>query len=727
MSNAGDVVIENAGEGRDRIEADLPGGRVPTISTFSLAALPNVEELVYTGPLRFVGTGNDADNLIVGGPQNDTLTGGLGKDTLDGGAGGADSLVGGAGDDYYIVDLATDKVVELAGEGNDTVLTRLATWSLASTANVENVVFIGTGDALLSGNALANALTGGVGNDTLDGGKGADTLVGGKGDDVYFVDNPGDQVSEAANEGTDTVRASITWTLGDNLENLTLTTGSVSGTGNALDNAITGSSGNNLLSGLLGNDTLIGLAGNDTLDGGVGADSLVGGDGNDVYVIDDAGDSVSEFAGGGTDTVRTGLGTIALSFQFAEIENVIATSAAAFTATGNLYNNILTGNVGDDQLFGLGGADTLNGAAGNDTLDGGTGADSLVGGLGDDVYRIDDLGDIIKENAGEGADTVITTLTAYTLAKNVETLLSSGTGDFALTGNSLANRVVTGAGSDTLDGGAGADTLEGRLGDDVYFVDNIGDMLIDTGGNDTVVSKISWSLAPDFETLRLGGISSINGTGNDGANTLWGNAGKNVLDGGLGADTLHGGAGDDTYIVDNTGDRTIEVEAGVDQGGIDTVKTALAQWTLDDGIEKLLYTGLSAFHGTGNALANMLTGGTGDDLLEGLAGNDSLLGGAGNDTLSGGTGADVLTGGLGADTFVLTKGASDGDSITDFKAATASVPVGDTLLLTGWGAGTTIAAAVGQPGYWTITDGVDHSTELVKIAGTLHPTDVFFG
>src|SRR5262249_30142795 len=151
-------------------------------------------------------------------------------------------------------------------------------------ANVENLVL--TGAALNGwGNGVANTITGtsganaiygldgndillGLGgDDALLGGTGADTMVGGAGNDTYYVDNPGDVVTENASEGTDTVNAWISYTLGANVENLTLLGSVALGTGNALNNIITGNSADNTLYGLDGNDTLYGLAGNDTLAG----------------------------------------------------------------------------------------------------------------------------------------------------------------------------------------------------------------------------------------------------------------------------------------------------------------------------------------------------------------------------------------------------------------------------------------------------------------------------
>src|SRR5207245_1322880 len=138
-------------------------------------------------------------------------------------------------------------VMPHANEGIGTVFSSI-NYTLSS--NVENLILAGssglsgTGNALdnvIIGNSGNNVLTGGAGNDTLDGGAGADTLVGGAGDDTYVVDTVGDVVTENAGEGTDLVQSSISYTLGANLENLTLTGfGNINGTGNAANNRIIG-------------------------------------------------------------------------------------------------------------------------------------------------------------------------------------------------------------------------------------------------------------------------------------------------------------------------------------------------------------------------------------------------------------------------------------------------------------------------------------------------------
>lgn len=184
------------------------------------------------------------------------------------------------------------------------------------------------------------------------------------------------------------------------------------------------------------------------------------------------------------------------------------------------------------------------------------------------------------------------------------------------------------AGNDTLIGGEGIDSLWGDGGDDRLDGGDEADVVHGGAGNDTL-------------------------NGGDGQDTLQGDAGNDRLDGGLGADAMAGGSGDDTYLVDHVGDLVTEAL----NGGTDVVQTTLGSYVLTDNVEQLIFSGLGDFSGTGNGLANTLTGGAGNDALFGLGGNDRLLGGNGNDLLDGGDGVDNLQGGSGNDTLVGGAGA----------------------------------------------------------------------
>lgn len=167
------------------------------------------------------------------------------------------------------------------------LLDAIAADSVLLNGSAGDDVFTGTSNAdVLYGNAGNDSLAGGAGNDTLVGGAGDDTLAGGTGNDVYEVESAGDVVVEAAGAGTDRVYSTLSsYTLADNVEQLVLSGGAVTGIGNTLDNAIAGNARSNILSGGLGNDTISGGAGNDLIAGGVGNDVLTGGAGNDVFVF----------------------------------------------------------------------------------------------------------------------------------------------------------------------------------------------------------------------------------------------------------------------------------------------------------------------------------------------------------------------------------------------------------------------------------------------------------
>ncbi len=703
----------------------------------------------------------------------DVLTGNGFNNRLDGGL-GADKMIGGLGDDTYVVGIAADGVTELAGQGTDTVETSLASYSLAALAAVENLVFDNGALADVNftgtGNGLNNRITGGTANDILNGGIGADTLIGNAGDDTYVVDNALDIVDDGSNAGTDTVQSAVNFNLsaavGD-IEKLTLTgTAAINGTGNGLANTITGNTGANIIEGKGGADILDGAAGADTLsyatsgagvaitltgavaslasggdadgdsiknfenitgsafadaltgdslaniiDGGAGADLMAGGLGNDTYMVDDLGDSVTEnLSTGGVDLVK---------------------SSVDFTLGANLENLTLTGSA-DVDATGNGLANILNGNGFNNRLDGGLGADKMIGGLGDDTYVVGIAADGVTELAGQGTDTVETSLASYSLAAlaAVENLVFDNGAladvNFTGTGNGLNNRITGGTANDILNGGIGADTLIGNAGDDTYVVDNALDIVDDgsNAGTDTVQSAVNFNLSAavgDIEKLTLTGTAAINGTGNGLANTITGNTGANIIegkggadildgaagadtlsyatsgagvaitltgavaslasggdadgdsiknfenitgsafadaltgdslaniiDGGAGADLMAGGLGNDTYMVDDLGDSVTE---NLSTGGVDLVKSSV-DFTLGANLENLTLTGSADIDATGNGLANILNGNGFNNRLDGGLGADKMIGGLGDDTYVVGIAADGVTelAGQGTDT-----------------------------------------------------------------------------
>ena len=655
VDDAGDTVTEAVGGGTDTVQSE-------TISIDLTAAGfsgQEIENVTLTGSSNLNATGNTLANV---------LTGNSGNNTLDGGA-GADTMVGGAGNDTYIVDNVNDKITELLNGGTDLVKASVS-YSLA--ANVENLTLTGTSNINGTGNTLANTITGNAGNNIIDGGAGADTLIGGDGNDTYIIDNAGDTVVEAVGKGTDTIQSSVTIDLtatgfsGQEIENVMLTgTAALNATGNGLDNTLTGSAGNNVLSGGAGDDTLIGGAGNDTLDGGSGIDTMTGGIGNDTYVVDDAADVIVEAENGGTDTIQSSITLNLVAID--NVENLTLTGSSNIDGTGNDLNNVITGNSGDNILDGGAGNDTLIGGAGNDTLWSSDGTDILQGGTGDDTYIINGGTATIKENAGEGTDTVQASI-SFSLAAiaNIENLTLTGTDNVNGTGNTLANVITGNDGNNVLDGGTGADSLAGGLGDDTYIIDNAGDTITEAvgGGTDTVKSSVSIDLTAggfagqEIENVTLLGTAAINVTGNALDNTIIGNAaantlnggdGDDTLDGGKGNDTLVGGKGDDTYIVDSTSDAVIESSSE----GTDTVLSS-ATFTLGVNVENLTLTGAAAINGTGNASANTLIGNAANNVLNGQAGADAMSGGKGNDTYYIDDDGDTVTelSGEGTDTII---------------------------------------------------------------------------
>ena len=474
-----------------------------------------------------------------------------------------------------------------------------------------------------------DTLNGGAGSDTLNGGVGSDSMTGGIGDDQYSVDNTGDRVIEALDEGFDTVTTTLaSYTLGANVEALRLGVGGVSGTGNSLGNSIEGNAVANTLNGAAGSDTLggggggdrllggsgddydelYGDAGADTLDGQGGADFMDGGDGSDTYSIENSSDNVFDTGldFGDVDTVISSVSTSLGADAITGVVDVYVNGVENLTLTGDALLGV--GNEVANLIIGNAKANTLYGYDDADTLDGGAGADTMYGGTGDDTYYITSAQDVMIETSG--IDTVISSLTSYTLLDGFEKLRLNGP---ALngTGNSANNTIVGTSGTNTLDGLAGADTMIGGAGSDTYRVDSVADRVIETAnqGTDTVQASTSYSLSANVENLTLTGTGSFSGAGNTLANLLTGNDAGNRLLGGAGADTLNGGLGSDTLIGGTQADKFVFTTA-LSATNVDTIQDFVVgedRIQLDDAVFTALTAGSPMLAGeftTGAAATN---------------------------------------------------------------------------------------------------------------------------
>jgi Ca2+-binding RTX toxin-like protein len=566
-------------------------------------------------------SGGDGDDFIRGLLDNDDIDGGSGDDKLYGdegndnlsGGDGVDLLDGGNDDDSLSGDGGNDNLN--GGSGNDDLDGGAGSDKLYGEAGHDTLYGGGARDFLYGGDDDDN-LYGEAGNDSLDGGLGSDIMFGGTGDDTYLVDDVGDSVRENIDEGIDTVKSSISYTLSANVENLTLTigVGTVNGTGNALNNIIYGTSGNNVLSGGAGDDRLYSDVGDDILNGGAGNDILKGFIGDDTYVIDADVDL-------GTDTINEYIGIDAIDFRTTTTKAInisLNTTTTQTVAAGvqlvipeinieNVYGGTL-----NDTLIGNNLNNILDGGVGNDTLTGGIGNDTLAGGVGNDTYIIDadvDTGtDTINETLlGGGIDTLdfrTTTTKAININLNTTATQTVATGvQLAIPVVSIEN-VYGGALNDTITGNNLNDTLDGGNGDDSL-----------SGGN-----------------------------GND---TLIGGVGNDTLTGGVGNDTLTGGAGDDYASYYSS---TTAVTADLSNAANNTGE---ALGDTFSGIEYLKGSATANSTLTGDSNNNYLISYGGNDILSGGAGIDYLSSGAGNDTLNGGVGNDILDGSYGDDTYII--------------------------------------------------------------------------
>ena len=430
-------------------------------------------------------------------------------------------------------------------------------------------------------------------------------------------------------------------------------------------------------------DILNGGAGDDTLNGGTGADQMWGGQGSDTYFVDNAGDVVTENAAEGNDLINASV-SYTLSANTEAL--VLIEGAGPIAGLGNSADNYLQGN------------------SDNNALDGGTGADFMVGGAGDDTYTIDNAGDAVVETAGEGNDVVHASID-YTIGANIESLILDGT-TINGAGNATDNAIIGNASDNIIDGRAGADFMVGGAGNDIYFVDNAGDAIVENlnEGNDIVHASIDYTIGANIESLILDG-TTVNGAGNSTDNAIIGNASDNIIDGRAGSDFMQGGAGNDIYFVDNAGDAIVE---NLNEGN-DIVHASIS-YTIGANIESLILDGSANLAGAGNTTNNALVGNSGDNNLDGRGGQDFLTGNGGNDT------------------FEFQSGEAGGDVIADFAGNGAAA--GDSLLFIGFGTAAQGATftEIGATNQWQIHSGLDAHNEVITLqnGASVHASDYLF-
>ncbi|WP_460097797.1 calcium-binding protein [Pseudomonas sp. S3_C01] len=590
------------------------------------------------------------------------------------------------GDDTYIVDNAGDVIKEVVGGGYDVVKSSV---SHVLASEVESLQLLGSAAINGTGNELSNRLVGNSANNILDGAGGSDVMIGGLGDDTYGVDDGSDRIVESEGAGTDTVNSSVSFTLANHLENLSLT-------GNAAINA-TGNAANNVLRGNVADNRL---------DGAQGADRMIGGLGNDTYFVDSAGDAVVEDLYGGNDKVIS-----TLDYTLAANVEALTLSGPALNATGNELSNELIGNERNNRLYG---------AAGDDFLQGGRGDDRYVFGVGqgqdhisEDLEAAGGIDTIVFEAGIKESDVAVDhsargmvlclndgqqIISGWTAARghSVERIeFANGTVWNTATLSTQANRAPT----------VSTAIVDQKVAEDSAFVLTLAaNAFVDADTGDAL--QLSATLADgkplptwlsfDAKTRTFSGTPGNDAVGNVAIRvTATDKAGLSVSD-------------SFEVQVSNTNDAPVLVKAIADQSVVEGAPltfalpattftdidagdrlsyqatlangSALPAWLVFDAATRT-FSGTPSQAGTvsvkvsavdlsaavasdlfdivvnaqavtnGTAAADSLNGDASGNVINGLGGDDSIYGREGNDVLNGGDGADWISGGDGNDTL----------------------------------------------------------------------------
>jgi Ca2+-binding RTX toxin-like protein len=654
----------------DVVEDSLTGHSNSLMSSVSFSLPTNVNASTLTGSANLVGTANAANDSLTGNAGLDTLVGGSGTDTLVAGSGLA-TLVGGTGNDTFVVNSALD-VIQSASSGGHNLI--LASSSFTLPTNVNALTLSGVANISATGNTVADTLTSGAGQDTLTAGSGLATLIGGLGNTTFVIDNANDVVQDTVSFTTNSIDASVSYTLVTNVNTLILAgTTNLSGTANGGNDTLVSNAGLDTLVGGVGNETFVvsnsadviqdtattasnvvessvnyvldanvntlvltgtgnivgqANAANDTLFSNTGVDTLIGGSGSDIFVINNSADVVQDTAASASNQA-----VAAVSFVLPTNVNVLTlTGSAGLSATGNGASDVISAN------------------SGADTLIAGSGAATLIGGSGNDTFVVNSVGDSIQDTYLTTTNTVLASV-SYSLPTNVEVLTLSGTSALSATAN---------AGNDTLISNSGVDTITGGSGHDLIVVNNSADVLLSISESDTVESSVSYSLPAGVSSVQLVGSANISATGNSSADTLVAGAGADTLIAGSGAAAMVAGSGNDTFIVNSAADSIVNSSYAAS----DTVDSSVS-YSLPSNVDTLTLTGTANLTGTGNSdYANAISANSGNDWIVGSVWSNTLGGGVGVDTVEAGPGTNLIYAGSGGTSVqpTLVEGGASGTS-----------------------------------------------------------------
>ncbi|MDB9535626.1 choice-of-anchor L domain-containing protein [Dolichospermum planctonicum CS-1226] len=449
---------------------------------------------------------------------------------------------------------------------------------------------------------------------------------------------------------TDTLSSSVTRTLPNLVENLTLTgTSNINGTGNAGNNVITGNSGNNILTGLAGNDTYVFSVAN-----ALGVDTIVEaaneGGGIDTIDFSDPKTNIAVPV-----SINLGITTQqSVTVNNSNLKLTLSAGNVIENAIGGAGNDILTGNTLDNLLQGGSGNDQLSGQNGNDILIGGLGTDNLTGGLGNDTLwgggnsGSSDISLSDNLDGGQGQDTFwfkrdfsissspslgLSSIRDFVkgedkiaLSKASFNAISVDSGDLSVTDfaqvtdDALATfsnaRIVysTSTGFVFYNSNGSAAGGESRFAkvDPGITLERTDFTVIGTQS-----SSVDYVLSDLYENFNLTGTGNINGTGNTGNNFITGNSGNNILDGGSGNDTLIGGSGNDT-LMGGLGNDQYQFNGVLNTLGVDTINFDAGQISQGQNRDNIALS-KATFSAITNAVGQALT-----DFV--VVANDALVG-----------------------------------------------------------------------------------------------------